>query len=291
MNVNEIITNRIIEEMQKSGVVAWHKPWSTYAFKNVISKKDYRGVNVLMLSMLGKGEYYLTYKQALALGGNVKKGAKGIPVVYWNIKKEERNAVGDITQRGSYLLRYYTVFALEDTENVKVNLPERKTLNFTPIQEVERLVAASGAVIKHEGQRAFYSPSSHTITMPAKESFVSVEHYYATLLHELTHWTRTEVEKDIAWGNFGNESYSKEELTAEVGANFLLSYCGIDASATFDNSVAYLNNWIGKLTNDPKLIISASSQAQKRFDWLLAKLNPATETVKETEETEELATA
>ena len=291
MNVNEIITNRIIEGMQKTGVAAWRKPWNTYAFKNAVSKKEYRGVNVLMLSLFGKGEWYITPKQIFAHGGNIKKGSKTVPIVFWNIKKEERNSAGDVTQRGSYLLRYYNVLAIEDTENVKINLPVGNRLDFMPIEEAEKLVKASGAVIKHEGQRAFYSPSSHTITMPNKETFQSVEHYYATLMHELTHWARTEVEKDIKWGNFGNESYSKEELTAEVGANFLLSYCGIDASATFDNSLAYLNNWISKLTADPKLIVSASSQAQKRFDWLMAKLNPKAVEAVEAEETEELVTA
>jgi len=283
MNTYEIITDRIVKAMEESKSVPWHKPWSSFRYGNCISKKAYRGVNVLMCAIADKGEWFLTFNQARAAGGSIKKGAKGIPVVFWKMLKEQKvGPTGNKEEKTIPLLRYYTVFALEDTENVKVKLPAQNRLDFMPIEEAEKLVLATGVNVIHSGDRACYRPSEHTVYMPLKEKFGSVEEYYCTLFHELTHWLSKEVGVTLDC-NFGNESYSKEELTAEIGANFFASYCGIDISKTIKNSGAYLNNWISQLRDDCKLIVGASGQAQKRFEWVMEKLNPKAE-----EPTEEL---
>ena len=289
-DVAAIVTERILESMKSTGSIIWQRPWRILGYRNAVSKKAYRGINVLMLSLLGADEWYLTFNQAKAHGGNVKKGSKGIPIVFYKVSNEEKNDAGDVIRKKFFMLRYYTVFGLSQTENVKINLPVDEKLEFVPVERAEALIKASGVTVTHGGNRAFYTPALHTVTMPPKENFKSVEHYYATLFHELTHWTSKEVGITLD-GHFGDEQYSKEELTAEIGANFLLSYCGIDASATYNNSVAYLQSWISKLSDDPKLLIQASNAAQKRFDWLLAKVNPGEIETDEVENIETVAIA
>lgn len=271
MNVPEIITDQIIKAMEKDKVVAWHKPWLSSLFRNAVSKKEYRGVNVLMLAIFGKDEWYMTPNQIRQHGGFINKGSKAKTVVYCSKVEKEDKITGDVKK--FFIYKYYNVFGLSETNGVKIKLPEFKKLNFEPIAEAERIISASGVIIKHDGSSAHYTPATHTITMPPKEKFLSVAHYYATLFHELTHWTSKEVGITLD-GHFGNEQYSKEELVAEIGANFLLCYCGIDTTNVFDNSIAYLQSWSSKLRSEPKLIISASSQANKRFDWLMSKANP-----------------
>lgn len=275
MNVAEIITSRILESMQKQQVAPWQKPWNCLAFKNAVSKKPYRGVNVLMLSMFGHGQWYMTPKQIKEHGGFIKKGSHAVPIVFWNITPEEKDSAGNVTKDGRWILRYYNVLSLDDTENVKIKLPEEKGLNFTPCEIADKLVAASGAKIVYGGNTACHCADGdgHMIRIPNKEQFKSSEAFYATLFHELTHWVRWE-QGDKDWNTFGGEPYSKEELTAEIGANFLLSFCSIDASGTYDNSVSYLQNWIEKLGKEPRWIVNASSQANKRFDYLVARAFP-----------------
>jgi len=276
MNVAEIVTQRILESMQKDKVVPWHKPWTCLAFRNAVSKKAYRGVNVLMLSIFGNDVWYMTPKQIKEHGGNIKKGTHTVPIVFWHVYPEEKDSGGNVTKKAHWILRYYNVLSLKDTEGVKIKLPELKKLDFTPNEIAEKLIAASGAKVMHGGNSACVTKRGDevVILMPNKDQFSTTEEYYATLFHELTHWVHYKDASATEWNTFGSEPYSKEELTAEVGANFLLSFCSIDASNTYNNSVAYLNNWIEKLGKEPKWIVTASSAANRRFDSLVAKAFP-----------------
>jgi len=138
----------------------------------------------------------------------------------------------------------------------------------SPIEACEKLGSIYDIKVTHGGNSAHYSPAIHAISMPAKESFKSVEAYYETYFHELGHSLSKELGEDIS-GNFGSDPYAKEELVAELFTNFCLSYAGIDSSDLFNNSTAYLQSWTSKLTSDPTILISASSKAFKRFQWLL----------------------
>jgi antirestriction protein ArdC len=276
MNVYEIITDRIVESLRKN-VVPWRKPWVTQAPKNLISGKNYRGVNVLLLgSAPHQSPWWLTFNQARDLGGSVKKGERGTPVVFWKIS-EKKDARGKIEK--SFILRYYTVFNVAQCESVQAP-PSIPRPAFNPIEECERIVSGfeGRPQIEHGGGMACYVPALDRIQIPAREAFSSAPEYYSTLFHELTHSTgaasRLNRKTVTDPSSFASHAYSFEELIAECGAAFLCANGGI-SSATLDNSAAYIASWAKKLRSEPKWIVNASAQAAKAADLVLGKLASA----------------
>lgn len=273
MNVYEVITARILESLAH-GVAPWRKSWRSEAPKNLVSGKEYRGVNVFLLQASAfESSYWLTFKQAKDLGGIVKRGERGCPVVFWKVtEKEESN--GKISK--GFLLRYFTVFNVEQTEGIEA--PEGATYNLLdPIEECERIVSgyASPPRIEHGGGAAFYSPAQDRIQIPGRKIFTSVPEYYSTLFHELVHSTGAAhrlARKGVADpSRFASHEYSFEELIAECGAAFLCAEGGISPS-TIDNSAAYLGSWIKKLKSEPRWIIEAAGHASKAADLILGKV-------------------
>ncbi len=270
----DVVTESIIKQLER-GVAPWRKPWRTEMPANLVSKKEYRGINIFLLACQGYGSrYWLTYRQAQMLGGNVKKGEHGTQVVFWKISEfsKESAETGEIENRKSILLRYYTVFNLEQCEGIKS--PEPASV-INPIEQCESIVQQMPNRPKFEqDSRACYRPSIDTVGMPARSAFHSAEEYYSTFFHELTHSTghpcRVGREGIMNHNPFGSEDYSKEELVAEMGAAMLCAVAGI-ASQTLDNSAAYLQSWINKLKSDSHLIVSAASQAQKAADFILPR--------------------
>jgi antirestriction protein ArdC len=279
-SVYEIITSQILAELEK-GVVPWRKPWRTLPAANLVSKKPYRGINTFLLALAGYGsQYWLTYRQAQALGGNVRRGESGTKIVFWKFDKyETETADGEMENRTSAFLRYYTVFNLEQTEGLKalLELPPAR-----PIESAEAIITGMPNPPAYErGFRACYSPSSDTVTMPSPTAFHSQAEYYSTMFHELVHSTghakRLAREGFDKPQQFGGESYSREELVAEMGSAMLCGVAGIEQS-TLANSAAYLKSWIARLKSDSRLIISAASAAQKAADYIRgesAKDSPA----------------
>jgi antirestriction protein ArdC len=270
----EVVTESIIKQLE-SGVAPWRKPWRTEMPANLASKKEYRGINVFLLASLGYGSrYWLTYRQAQTLGGSVRKGEHGSKVVFWKIdeyRKEDKDT-GETENRKSILLRYYTVFNLEQCEGIKSPEPTRI---IAPLGQCETIVNSMPNPPSFEqDSRAFYRPSTDTLGVPARSAFDSAEEFYSTLFHELTHSTghpsRVGREGIMEHNPFGSEDYSKEELVAEMGAAMLCGVAGIQ-SRTLDNSASYLQSWINRLRSDSRLIVSAASQAQKAADYILGK--------------------
>lgn len=273
MNVYEIITDRIIESLTK-GVVPWRKPWKTETPKNVVSGKEYRGVNVLLLgSSPLESPWWLTFNQARDLGGTVKKGERGTPVVFWKVYDKKSEADSDPDRR--FVLRYYTVFNVAQCEGVNAP-PAVSRPAFNPIEACERIVSGFEGKprIDHGGSRAFYNPIEDRIQMPVRESFVSSEEYYSTLFHELAHSTgshdRLARKSLLKASSFDTHAYSFEELVAECGSAFLCGHAGI-ASSTLDNSAAYIKHWASVLRSEPKWIVNAAAQAAKAADLVLGK--------------------
>jgi antirestriction protein ArdC len=274
-NVYEIITEKIIEQLQ-NGVAPWRKPWRCEPPANLVSGKEYRGINPFLLASQGYGSrYWLTFNQANKLGGHVKKGAKSSLVTFWNIGQEKIVKSADGTERKSkpFLLRFYNVFNIEQTEGIADKLGLGNAAPRVPsIEGCEAIVKGMPhAPAVAQSDKAWYRPSTDTVGMPSKALFHSSEEYYSTLFHELTHSTghasrvgRDGIE-DIA--AFGSESYSREELIAEMGAAMLCGVTGI-APATIQNSASYLQCWINKLRGDSKLLVSAASAAQKAVDYV-----------------------
>jgi antirestriction protein ArdC len=226
---------------------------------------------VFLLSSSGYGSpYWLTYKQANERRGHVRKGEHGTKVVFWKIgTREVENADGETNEKTSVLLRYYTVFNVEQCDGIDAPDGERVV---NPIEECERIVSQMpNPPAMEQDARAWYKPSTDTVGMPSRNAFNSAEEYYSTLFHELTHSTghssrigRDGIEK---LNTFGSESYSKEELIAEMGAAMLCGVAGIERM-TLSNSAAYLRSWIDVLKSDSRMVVSAASQAQKAADYI-----------------------
>jgi len=274
--VYEIIANAILEKLEQ-GSIPWHKPWNGKESmpKNLITKKEYQGINAFLLGCQGYGSpYWLTFRQCRELRGIVKKGAKATPVIYWNWLEIERD--NEPEERVPFL-RYYAVFNVEQCEGIPEDKVPQVAIDTNGIDRLtvcEEIVEAmtDRPVITHNRQAAFYSADRDTINMPLFESFETAEEYYSTLFHELVHSTGHE--KRLArpgitdLSPFGTPSYSKEELIAEMGAAFLCGFAGIE-NVTLDNSAAYIESWLRKLRHDKKLVIVAAAQAQKAANYIL----------------------
>ena len=282
----DVVTESIIKQLE-SGVAPWRKPWRTEMPANLVSKKEYRGINIFLLACQGYGSrYWLTYRQAQALGGSVRKGEHGSKVVFWKIHeyRKENSETREAEKHKSILLRHYALFNLEQCEGIKYPDPARV---INPIEQCESFVRSMpnppGFV---QDSQACYRPSIDTVGMPAQSAFHSAEEYYSTLFHELTHSTghpsRIARAGIMNHNPFGSEDYSKEELVAEMGAAMLCGAAGIE-SQTLGNSAAYLQSWINKLKSDSRLIVSAASQAQKAADYILARATTESDTKGENE--------
>ncbi|MDD5599743.1 MAG: zincin-like metallopeptidase domain-containing protein [Victivallaceae bacterium] len=283
MNVYERITNIIIEKLEK-GIVPWHQPWtSAWPPRNLISKKLYRGINLLLLSDL-KYElpYFLTFKQVKYLKGSIRKDEKAHLVVFykWLEKKDED---GNIVRDGEGkietvpMLRFYYVFNVGQCENIaSKHIPWQISGQFNPIEEAEQIALGMPDCPKiiYNCNRACYIPSQDIINMPSPDSFKSDEELYSTLFHEMCHSTghgsrlnRKGVTEAAA---FGSRVYSQEELIAEMGAAFLCGEAGI-VNRTIDNSAAYIRGWLSRLENDKRLLVFAAGAAQKACDFILGR--------------------
>lgn len=277
-DVYTIVTNRIIELLE-AGCVPWQQPWlNGQAPMNLLSKNPYRGINLLLLNALGYEQpYYLTWKQVNELGATVKKGERSRFVVFWQ-RKEKQEGESELSENTSRktVLRYYSVFNIEQC----VDIPEHLIPETPPpseIQPIDRCVEVVSRMqqppkIIFKGHEAYYAPKEDTITIPKQKSFATAEGFYNILFHELVHSTghpsRLDRKEIATPDSFASESYSLEELTAEIGASFLSAYTGI-TQATIHNSAAYIASWLKVLRGDKRFVVFASSRAQKAVDLIL----------------------
>jgi antirestriction protein ArdC len=274
-DVYAIVTNRIIEQL-KHNIVPWQKPWTESGYPvNLITKIPYRGMNVWMLASLGYSQnYFLTWKQLKALGGTVKTGEKGHLVVFWLPAQKQEQGNQSNTETAP-VLRYYMVYNIAQCEGISdlFNIPD-SPYPVSTIGACDEIIEMmpNPPVIKHTKQKACYSPSKDYINIPKQGTFKNTESYYSTLFHELVHSTGHESRLNrkgiVENPEFGTPMYCQEELVAEIGACFLNSAAGIE-HVEFDNSVAYINNWLEQLKRDTRLIVYASIQAQKAVEYIL----------------------
>lgn len=275
----QIMTDRICTLLER-GEIPWRRPWHQNGGlmpMNLKSRKEYRGINPLLLACAGySSPYWLTYKQASELGGQVRKGEHGYPVVFWKWLDGKDRETGE--SKRIPLLRYYTVFNTAQCDGLDGKVPDlaSERVTFQPIERCESVVAGyqGRPQIHTGGDRAFYRPSTDSVTMPPRESFTSAEGYYNVLFHELGHSTghasRLKREGITDPVMFGSHDYSKEELVAEMTAAFLCGHCAID-NATVENSAAYIQSWLRALRNNKSLLVSAAAQAQKAADLILGR--------------------
>jgi antirestriction protein ArdC len=285
-DIHNHITQSIIAAIE-SGPGEFRLPWHRSSGnivrpKNALTKNAYRGVNIVALwaqaDLAGfQSGLWGTFKQWNELGASVRKGSKAAYVVFYKeIEIDSADASSDSEPETRLFAKATPVFAAEQVEGFELPAPPLPA-QIDPVarlQAVEAFVAASGADIAHGGSRAFYSPSQDTIQMPLREAFIGsptstpTEAYYATLLHELTHWTAPKTRCDRELGKrFGDQAYAAEELVAELGAAFLCAELGVTNEARPDHA-QYLASWLELMKSDTRAIFTAASQASRAVQFL-----------------------
>ena len=287
LDIYQAVTDRILELLDQ-GTVPWRQPFKRGSGgesgmpKNLISDKEYRGINVFLLAVTAMLEgydspYWLTFKQARDRDAHVRKGEKGSLVIFWKQYATKDKKTGEPVKIP--VMRHYTLFNTSQCEGLEFPTapeaePEAEEVPFEPIVEAMAIVDGykDAPRIEHHSGRAFYRPPEDLVSLPEPREFVSGESYYATLFHELVHSTghskRLDRGIDTNAVKFGSTPYSKEELVAEMGAAFLAATSGI-SPPTIEQSAAYIESWRKKLKGDKKLVVQAAGAGQKAADWML----------------------
>lgn len=265
------VTDKIIAELESGNIPSWVKNWSGDAGSdcNVITKKTYSGINTIILGMSGfKSPYWGTYKQWLSIGATINKDQfnKYQCIVFYSpVKAAKKQQDNDEKQQVYKVMRYFRVYNAEQVSGFEAPaMPAPKVFN--DIASIEALTVKSGVQLQFGGDRAYYSPSQDYVAMPHKLQFNSEASYYATLLHELAHWSghKSRLDRDLS-GRFGNEAYAAEELIAELSAAFLCARFNIAGELRHSS---YIASWLRVLKNDNKAIFKAAALAQKAADYL-----------------------
>ncbi len=277
------VTNAILADLE-AGVRPWLKPWNAEHAAGRITRplraggQPYKGINVLMLWASAMthnftAPIWMTFKQAKELNGNVRKDSKGSLVVYADrITRTQTAEDGEESDRQVYFMKGYTVFNVEQIEGLPPHFYAAATPQLDPVQRIEAaelFFAHTGADIRHGGNHAYYASEPDYVQMPPSFSFKDAESYYATLAHEITHWTKnpSRLDRDFGRRRFGDEGYAREELVAEIGAAFLCCDLGITPEPR-DDHVAYLGHWLMVLKEDKRAIFQAAAHAQRAVDFL-----------------------
>ena len=277
------ITNAIIADLE-AGVRPWTKPWSAEHLAGRITRplrstgEPYSGINVILLWMeaVDRGfsaPIWITFRQALALGGHVRKGEHGATVVYANrITRTEAGEDGEDVERSIPFLKAYTVFNVDQVEGLPDHFYAQAQPTLDPVQRIahaDGFFAATGADIRQGGDRAYYAIEPDYVQVPPFECFEDPQAYYATLAHECTHWTRhpARLDRDFGRKRWGDEGYAREELVAELGAAFLCADLGIALKPRPDHA-SYIAGWLKALADDRRFIFTAAAHAQRAVDYL-----------------------
>ena len=283
-SLHDTVTARIIAELE-AGRFPWVQPWVSSGGtplglpQNASTGRTYSGVNILLLwfAAIEQGrpsQRWLTFKQALALGGCVRKGEKGTMVVYADTfvpkaEQEKASASGEDARRVGFLKRF-TVFHVDQCDGLAVDpdaapLPGRTEV----LPHVEAVIAATKADIRIGGEMAFYSPSHDFIQVPPQEAYFEPVNWYRTKLHELGHWTGhvSRLDRNFS-GRHGGEAYAREELVAELCSAFLCAELGVAPTVRHAD---YLGSWLQVLKGDNRAIFQAASMASKAADFVMGR--------------------
>jgi antirestriction protein ArdC len=286
-NLYNEITDKIIAELE-AGRVPWVQPWGTAAAKaslsipkNAATSRQYSGVNILILwgavIELGfTGQSWLTFRQALSLGGHVRKGERGTTVVYADrfVPSDEKRRAAESGEEAQAIpfLKRFTVFNTDQCDDLP---PEIATTAPPPPPgmiepRIENLIKATGIDFRIGGSRAFYVPAEDYVQVPPPQAYFEPINWHRTALHELGHATghRSRLNRDLS-GSYGTRKYAFEELVAELSAAFGCASLGIVPTIRHAD---YIGSWLEVLREDNRAIVRAASQASKATDFLLGFL-------------------
>jgi antirestriction protein ArdC len=283
VSLYEEVTDRIVHELEQ-GCVPWLQPWQSSGVslglpRSAATRKFYSGINVLILwdAVIKRGfasQEWLTFRQALSLGGHVRKGERGTAICYadrYIPKKEQERAreQGDSPNAVPFLKRFI-VFNVEQCDGLPAHIvaTPNPVAPSEPSPEAEALIAATAAKFVEGGGEAFYHRGEDFIRLPYRETFLSPADYYCTALHELGHWTAhpSRLNRDLQH-RFGSSAYAREELIAELTSAFLCAHLNIVPQVRHAD---YLSHWLQILKEDSRAIFHATSQASKATDFILA---------------------
>ena len=290
----DIITDKIVNMLDK-GEIPWRKPWAvTGGAVSHTTGRRYSLLNQILLLDEGEGmddiatcgREFLTFNQIKAEGGSIRKGERSKMVVFWKIYRHEakgldgepiRNEQGEPLMETTPVLRYFNVWEVSQCEGIERKYEQKRDDSLKPAEEAERIVkeyfAREACTLEiEESDRAYYNPVQDIVHVPRLSQYEEVSEYYSTLFHEMTHSTGHPSRcnrKVTGIAAFGSESYSKEELVAEMGAAFLSNTAGVDTEKAFRNSAAYIQGWSRKLREDKRLFVNAAAKAEAAVNYIL----------------------
>ena len=271
LTTNDKIVDELIKSIESTETLPWHAGWVSGGLPiNFTTGRRYNGINILMLWSRGfTHSKFATYKQIKNKGGQVKKGEKGTPVIYYNISEklttDSKTGVDKITRIPFAKLSY--AFNISQTEGIMEDAVE--TGEHTT---AEQFISSIPATIIH-GYDPCYVPKSDEIRIPLRSDVETEERYYSVLFHELIHWTGAEgrMNRDLTLYHENKDKYSFEELVAEIGSAFLLAEFGMKPCK--EQNAAYVKGWAERINADKNMIIKAASQASKAVEYLLSLSN------------------
>lgn len=272
MKIKEIVINKVVEHIENKKILPWHKPWISNEPGNIITGNKYHGFN-RMITSLCDSPFFITFKQANDYSMKVKKGSKSIPIIYFSmLEKENKNGEKDEVP----MMKYYSAFPITDIDEntmpecIKKRLKIKRNFNnHMKIKEIEEWIIDKNIQIQHKNSdRAYYSPNDDYINIPSINYFETHEDYYSTLFHEMSHWTghRSRLNRLTDKSFFGTDSYSKEELIAEMSSIEISIKNGINPK--IDNSAAYLQGWCHNLKKNINWLFEASKKSEEVIDFL-----------------------
>jgi len=280
------VTARIVAALER-GTPPWVRPWSSVAEAlpvNAQTRRPYRGINFTLLSLQGSAQGYVsnrwaTYRQALEMGGQVRKGQTGATIVFWQLRKVAATAEtfpdtnpAELPNKVFPLLRAYTVFNVDQMDGLDIQGAAAKPPAWPAEARAEELLLMSGATRRHGGTKAYYRPDTDEIQLPPRTAFPTASGYYNVALHELIHWSGhpNRCVRDFS-GRFRDAAYCAEELVAELGSAYLCAHCPIDGEL---RHASYLSTWLTLLKADKRAIFTAAAKAQQAADYILHLADP-----------------
>ena len=275
------ITQEIIARLE-AGTKPWIKPWRGVAVSRPLRAcgTPYRGMNVFWLWMVADmcgyaSPFWMTYNQAQKLGAQVRKGEKSTIAVFYKSYTREVEAAetGETSEEARRVLKAYPVFNADQVDGLPERFHPAATLELVEPegreQDLDTFFAAIPAELRHQGDEAYYEPVADRITMPPAHLFSGFDHYYATLAHELSHWTghASRLDRDLR-NRFGSQAYAAEELIAELSSAMLGADLGLPV-AHLDSHASYIDHWLKLLRHDDRAILTAAAKAEEASSLLL----------------------
>lgn len=294
--IREDVTNRVVAALQSGAVPFWRQTWAKSENSgtptSAVSGKPYRGINRILLSLLGHdSKWFATYAGWRSLGGQVRRGERGVTaILYKPVTKKKVNDDGEEEQSSFAFMKTFSLFHISQVDGDLSRFRDTKKPDseptFVDCGPAEEVFSSTGAEVRFGGDgRAFYSPGSDFIQMPPKSAFRQAHEYYGVLAHETVHWSGHEsrLNRLNKFARFDSESYAVEELVAELGSAYLVNEIGLPQSDDISNVTAYLGHWLKVLQRDHTAIFTAASAASAAADHILEYSRPKEESEVEAE--------